>query len=138
MDVDALKQQLVTHEALRLKPYRDSVGKLTIGVGRNLDDRGITRDEAMAMLGNDIANVCLDLDRNAPWWRDMPEPAQRALADMCFNMGWPTLAQFKNMLAALERGHFRTAAEEAVRSKWARQVGTRAMKIAELYREAGR
>ena len=136
MDVDALKAQLVEHEGTRLKPYRDSVGKLTIGVGRNLDDRGIRPSEAMTMLENDIADASLDLDRNAPWWRDMPEPAQRALADMCFNMGWPTLAQFQHMLGALKAGRYLEAAAQAMDSKWARQVGKRAEDIADQFREA--
>lgn len=46
---------LIRHDGLRLKPYRDTRNKLTIGVGRNLDDVGITREEALMLPNNEIA-----------------------------------------------------------------------------------
>ena len=67
MNLAELREQLVIHEGMRLKPYKDSVGKLTIGVGRNLDDVGITEVEALELLENDIHRVMDDLDRNVPW-----------------------------------------------------------------------
>lgn len=137
VNVDKLKADLIRDEDLRLKPYRCTAGKLSIGVGRNLDDVGISEHEALMMLGNDIQWVIEDLDRNAPWWRRMPEPAQRALANMAYNLGWPKLSAFRNMLAALQAGNYETAADEALDSKWARQVGARADRIAALYRESG-
>ena len=76
MDYEKLKLQLIKHEGLRLKPYRDSVGILSIGVGRNLDDVGISEDEAMVLLGNDIIGVFDDLDRECQWWRQMSETRQ--------------------------------------------------------------
>lgn len=69
--LERLKQDLVRDEGKRLKPYKDTVGKLTIGVGRNLDDVGISESEAMALLDSDIAAVFAELDRHVPWWRDM-------------------------------------------------------------------
>ena len=137
VDLTKLKNDLKRDEGLRLKPYRDTVGKLTIGIGRNLDDVGISEREAMALLESDLEWVTSDLDRNAPWWRRMPEPAQRALANMTFNLGWSRLSAFRNMLAALQIADYATAAEEALDSKWARQVGARSERIAALYREAG-
>lgn len=134
--LDQLLQDLIRDEDLREKPYRDSVGKLTIGIGRNLDDRGISRDEAVYLCRNDIAIATGDLDRAVPWWRDLPEPAQRGLANMCFNLGWPRLSAFKKMLAALEAHDFDRAADEALDSKWARQVGERADRIETLFRES--
>lgn len=133
--IDDLRKDLIADEGLRLKPYRCSAGKLTIGVGRNLDDVGITRDEAMHLLDEDIARVQRELDRNVPWWRDLPEPAQRALANMCFNLGWPRLSGFTQMLAHLKLERFGQAAYEALDSTWARQVGARAQRIAKLFRE---
>ena len=129
-----LRAELVRDEGLRLRPYRCSAGALTIGVGRNLDDRGITRAEALAMLDADIGAACDDLDRRAPWWRGLPAPARRGLANMAFNLGWPRLSGFRSMLAALEAGDWDRAADEALDSRWAAQVGDRAQRVAALFR----
>lgn len=137
MDIAKLKDDLTLDEGLRLKPYLDTVGKTTIGIGRNLDDVGISEEEARHLLGNDIEWVLDDLDRTMPWWRTMPEPAQRALANMAFNLGLTRLRSFRNMLTALQAGDYRKAADEALDSRWARQVGPRSDRIAALYRSAG-
>jgi lysozyme len=129
-----LMEDLELDEDVRLKPYRDSVGKLTIGVGRNLDDMGISPDEAQMLLEHDITKVERDLDRNVPWWRQMTEPRQRALLNMCFNLGWPKLAGFKQTLGYLEAGQYAEAATACLDSLWARQVGARAERIATLFR----
>jgi lysozyme len=134
-DPRLLQLDLIRDEGLRLKPYPDSVGKLTIGVGRNLDDRGISRDEALILCANDVAVAAGDLDRNASWWRGLSEPRARALMNMAFNLGWPRLAGFKVMLAALEHGDNVSAAREALDSAWAKQVGMRAVRIADLFKE---
>ena len=136
MNKSKLVDDLMRDEGLRLKPYQDTVGKVTIGVGRNLDDVGITAQEAHMLLVNDIAVMESELDRNAFWWRTLPEPAQRALLNMCFNMGWPRLSGFKNMLSALRDGDYDRAAAEALDSRWARQVGARSQRIATLFKES--
>ena len=87
MDIALLKQDLLRDEGLRLKPYLCPAGKRTIGVGRNLDECGITRAEVMMLLENDIAIVGAELDRALPWWRTLPDGPARALANMAFNMG---------------------------------------------------
>lgn len=69
MDIDKLSKELRNDEGVRFKPYRDTVGKLTIGVGRNLDDRGISPGEADYLLANDIRIVCDELDRRLGWWQ---------------------------------------------------------------------
>lgn len=132
----SLRDDLIRDEGLRLKPYRDSVGKLTIGIGRNLDDVGISGAEADYLLMNDIDAAMFSLGHNIEWWDRLPMPARRGLANMCFNLGWPRLSGFRKMLAALEAGDFEKAASEALDSRWARQVGERAERIATLYREA--
>ena len=134
MTFDAIMADLQRDEGLRLKPYRDSVGKLTIGFGRNLDDVGITEREAEILLDNDMAKTFADLDRALPWWRDLPPFQQRGLANMAFNLGLPRLLTFKKMLAALEAGDGERAAIEALDSIWAGQVKGRADRIAYLYR----
>lgn len=136
MNEDALISDLILDEGIRLKPYHDTVGKLTIGIGRNLDDVGITLDEAKYLVENDIARVQMELDNRLRWWRDMPEPCQRALANMAFNLGLPRLLGFSKMLNALEQRQWVQAAEEALDSKWADQVGDRAKRIADRFREA--
>lgn len=133
MNRDQLQEDLILDEGIRLKPYRCTAGKLTIGVGRNLDDVGISVSEAHQLLDNDIAAAALSLDRNIGWWGDLPEPARRGLLNMAFNLGWPRLSKFKGMLAALQAGDFNLAAAEALDSQWATQVGARATRIAHLF-----
>lgn len=135
LQVEMLVGELKRDEGMRLKPYHDTVGKLTIGIGRNLDDNGISEDEARFLLTNDIASVCNDLDRTLPWWRDLSPNRQRAIVNMGFNLGLPRLRQFRMMLAALEAGDWEAAAEEALNSAWAKQVGDRARRIATMFRE---
>ena len=134
MNLGDLKQQLIRHEALRLKPYKDSVGKLTIGVGRNLDDVGISEAEAMFLLESDIALVCADLDRVFPWWRQLSEIRQLVLADMAFNVGLPKLKGFRKALQAMQEARWDDAATEMLDSMWARQVGPRALRLAQMMR----
>ena len=81
---------------------------------------------------NDIKGVCDDLDRNIPWWRDLSDLRQEALANMCFNLGWHRMSKFKNMLSAMRSGDFERAGVEALDSKWARQVGNRAIRIKDM------
>ena len=132
MNLSAIKEQLVRHEGLRLKPYKDTVGKLTIGVGRNLDDVGISEQEAMILLDQDLIRVMVGLDRDCQWWRGMTEARQMALADMCFNLGITRLLGFKNTLAAMREGRWDDAAKEMLDSKWSQQVGRRAITLAEM------
>lgn len=130
MDIDALKQQLIMHEGLKLTPYRCTAEKLTIGVGRNLDDVGITQDEAEYLLDNDILRCCDDLDRNMSWWRDLSETRQRVLVDMVFNLGISRFMKFQNAIDAMANGNYAGAAAEMLDSRWADQVGQRAMRLA--------
>lgn len=137
INMDRLTEALKRDEGYRRSAYEDSEGLLTIGIGRMIDqthDGGVTEAEAQYLLTNDLVSVFTDLDRNASWWRQMPALGQEALANMCFNLGWPRLSKFQNMLSALEEGDFDKAANEALDSRWATQVGARAERIAELFR----
>jgi len=117
-----------------LHPYIDTAGKLTIGYGRNLDDRGISQAEADFLFDNDFANCQRELS-DCDWYRDQPEGVQAALINMCFNLGLPRLKGFKRMIAALEAKNYTLAALEALDSKWATQVGQRAKDVAVMLRE---
>lgn len=142
-----LTDDLIRDEGLKLFPYDDATGKtigkgeplqgkITIGIGHNLTDRGITSDEAKFLLKTDLELIAFDLDRFLPWWRQMPEPWRRGLANMAYNLGIPKLLGFKKMLTALEQGKGDEAAKEALDSTWAReQVGERAERIAALFRQ---
>ena len=117
---------LLRDEGLKLKPYRCSQGALTIGIGRNLDAKGITRGEAERMLRNDIDEALEECQKNIAGWYDLARPAQRALINMCFQLGWPRLSGFKRMFAAISAGDWLNAAHEAMDSRWAEQTPVRA------------
>lgn len=134
MDKKRLYEQLELHEGKKSKPYKDTVGKLTIGIGRNLDDRGITEEEIVFLFGTDVALVEKDLDKNLKWWRDMSEVRQRVLADMCFNLGITKLLTFKNTLEAMRTGRYNDAASGMLNSLWAKQVKGRAVRLANMMR----
>lgn len=131
--------QLKRDEGLRLTPYKDTVGKLTIGYGRNLDDKGITKAEAEYMLTNDLADASVDLRRALPWTDGLDPIRRGVLVNMVFNMGVGNekkgLLSFKGMLAAIQAGHYETAAIHMLASKWAVQVGDRARRLAQQMRE---
>jgi lysozyme len=135
LDFEKVMGDLLTDEGVRGKPYRDSVGKLTIGVGRNLDDVGITIEEARFLLRNDILSAIANLDRFLPWWRNMDDVRQRVLVNMMFNLGPGKLLDFKNTLELLRCGQYMDAANAMLQSKWAKQVGARAQRLALMVRD---
>lgn len=128
----SIEDLLIYHEGLRLKPYTDTANKLTIGVGRNLDDVGITKEEAMLLLNHDLNRVTNQLDSKIPWWRELSHVRQNVLISMAFNLGVSGLMQFRSMLSALQDGDYAAAAQEMLASRWASQVGNRAMELAYL------
>lgn len=149
MDITLLVRELVRDEGLRLSPYHCTAGKLTTGVGRNLDgnpltaeeqahvghdcrSQSITREQAHYLLINDIYQVTDDLDRNLPWWRDLDDTRKRVLVNMAFNMGIGTLTTFQNTLRMVRTGRYSDASLAMLKSKWAGQVGDRAKRLAKM------
>ena len=130
-DMDKMIEQLVDHEGLELLHYEDSLGIITIGVGRNLEERGISEDEAFYLLGNDIEIIWDELIKQHPIVEDLDDQRQMILLDMAFNMGVPRLGKFKKMWAAIEDGDMIEASKQALDSRWADQVGRRAERLAE-------
>ena len=116
-----LVDELLVDEGLKLRPYVDTVGKITIGVGRNLTDRGITSATALDWLAQDIAECQADL-ATFGWWLTLDGVRCRALLNLRFNLGPNRFRTFKKMLAAIECGDFETAATELDASAWATQV----------------
>ena len=134
MNKNRFIKQMRFHEGVRNKVYKDHLGIETIGVGRNLVDRGLSDEEVDYLLTNDITIVEHELDNGLSWWRDLDEVRQRALADLAFNMGLPRLHGFVKMLDALQRRDYHAAADELLDSKYAKQVGERSNRVAEMIR----
>jgi lysozyme len=134
--MNRIKAQLVRHESLRLKPYRCTAGKLTIGYGRNLDDKGISKSEAYELLANDIRSCGEQLIDEIPEiYSGLDEVRKSVLLNMCFNLGIGGLLEFKNTLAFVAAGDWERAANGMLASKWAKQVGHRAIELSELMRK---
>jgi lysozyme len=124
---------IIRHEGRRTHPYRCSAGRVTIGVGRNLTDRGLSPDEIDLLLANDIAvarKICC-VQFGAAFARATPL-RQMALMSMAFNLGAPRLGGFGRMRAAILAQDWPQAAREAADSRWAAQVGSRADEIAKM------
>jgi len=130
--METLEEQLIRHEGYRRFPYKCSAGKLTIGIGRNIDDVGISKDEAIHLLENDIKQCKYDLHARYPVIKTLDETRQNVLVNMCFNLGIVRIAQFKKMWAALRVQDFPEASRQMLDSKWAKQVGKRADELAEI------
>ena len=134
--MNRIKAQLVKHEGLRLKPYRCTAGKLTIGIGRNLDDCGISQTEAYLLMENDIQNCEKQLlDEIPEIYNPLDEVRKSVLLNMCFNLGIGGLLGFNNTLAFIAAGDWERAANGMLASKWAKQVGRRAIELSELMRK---
>ena len=152
---EKLIDQLILHEGLELKVYKDTLGIDTIGVGRNLEDRGITDGELMHMnllreeihttgiteedarflLGNDIDIVERELLDAHPCMERLDDVRIRVLLDMAFNLGVPRLRKFKNMWAGIHEGDYIRAGDEMMDSRWANQVGARAVRLCKMMKD---
>jgi lysozyme len=150
-DKSILIQKLIYHEGLVLQVYQDTLGIDTIGIGRNLEDRGITDEEledmgianidhvyefgiteadAILLAENDVEIVEDELLRAHPCVDRLDAVRQLILIDMAFNMGVPRLKKFKKMWAAIHDEDFTTASKEMLDSRWANQVKSRSTKLA--------
>jgi len=127
---------LLKHEGYRRFVYTDTVGKQTIGIGRNLEDRGITKDEALYLLENDIVDFTDQLSERLYWFDAAPDKVKLVILDMGFNLGIAGLLSFKNTLEHIKNGQYDLAAKEMLLSKWAQQVGKRAIELSEILKTA--
>ncbi len=134
MDYDIIKNQLLTHEGLQLKPYRCPAGKLTIGVGRNIEDAGISEDEAMMLLEGDI-HACVNDLRNLFESFDMfPENIQHVLIDMRFQLGMTGFLGFRKMIRSVEHKDWPEMVEQMKDSAWYGQTPNRANHLIQMVR----
>ena len=149
IDMNEKIQRLVMHEGCELMPYTCPAGYLTIGVGRNLETNplteeekracgdyrhGITKNAAFLLLRNDITRVERECKDKIPFYTSLSDERQYALLDMAFNLGVAGLLKFKKMLGAMASGFYEEAAKECLDSKYARDTGKRAKRIAETIR----
>ena len=123
--------QLIRDEGKKNFPYADTVGKLTIGVGRNLIDVGLSDSEVGTLLQNDVAKVTTQVYNKFPWYANLDLVRQGVILNMAFNMGTHGLEGFPLFLRAMAQGDWNTAAGEMLDSLWAKQVGDRAIRLAQ-------
>lgn len=129
---DAGINMLKRHEGLRLKVYKDSVGILTIGYGRNLEGKGISAGEAGVLLIHDILDTETFLQGFFPKWESMTPNRQDALTNMCFNLGTAGFSKFTKTIEFINNEQWEEASLAMLQSRWAEQVGNRAHELAEL------
>ncbi len=147
---DWIIRRLKFHEGMVLRPYRCPAGKLTIGIGRNIEDNpftaeekkaigdwkhGITENAAYMLLRNDIKRCIAELKQNIDFFPALDIERQYALVDMCFQMGIGGLKKFKNMLKWMKLKQWKAAADECLNSAYAKQTPERAKRIARVIRE---
>ena len=132
MDYKNIAERIKKHEGFSPRPYQCPTGHLTIGYGHNLDANGIDQETAELLLKKDIERAEKNVKNSFIWYLKLTEPRQYVLVDMCFNLGLIGLLKFKKFLAAAEAGNYQTAAKEMLDSKWAVQVGRRAVELAEI------
>ncbi len=120
MDLQKLKISVSKHEDLKLKAYHCPKGRITIGYGRNLEDRGITPLEAQSMLERDLLDIKLELEDSIKFFHKLDHIRQNVLIEMAYNMGVSNLLEFKNTLKFVEKGDFINASVEMLDSQWHR------------------
>ena len=124
---------LVRDEGMVLHSYEDHLGYVTIGVGRLLDKRkggGITEDEAMYLLENDVRRVCADVLEALPWVIRLNEARQAVVYAMCFQLGLRGLLGFRSTLDSMRDERFEHAVEGMKQSLWAKQTPARVKRMA--------
>ncbi len=145
-DMQAMRDFLISHEGLKLRPYRCTAGKLTIGFGHNLEahgvpfgislaeitEKGITREQAISLLESDIMDSVDQFRAKFPWFDNLDTVRQMVLVDMTFNMGLGGVSDFVGTLRDVQAGRYTEASVEMLDSKWATQVGERAQQLSKM------
>jgi lysozyme len=127
-----LTDQIISHEGVKLEPHVGTAGELTIGIGRNLSDRGVSRVEALILLESDIDYYLDRLSNEFSFFATLTSNRKIVLVNMAFNLGVAGLKNFRQMLTALEAGDYRLASAEMLESWWAIHVKNRAVELSDL------
>ena len=145
MNRTRLTAMLVKDEDRRSHAYDDATGKtlktgdtlqgiLTIGVGYNLQERGLPPDIVELLFDRALTEAIQQCIDHIDGFRVLDEVRQHVLVNMCFNLGLTRLKKFEKMFAAIERRDWNAAAAEMLDSRWAKQVGSRAVELARMMR----
>ena len=130
-----LREMLKRHEGVKTHAYKDHLGYVTVGVGRCLDENvglGLADDEIDYLLQNDIDRCRKELDTEYEWFDDLDSVRQEALIDLSFNVGQTRLRGFVKALGHMAESNFEEAGNEFYDSKWATQVGDRALEVCQM------
>ena len=122
MNEKLLRDSLERHEGKRYRPYKDTMGNITIGIGRNLTANGLGEDEINYLFDNDIRNAKLDCATTFSWYTTLDDVRQRVIIELCFNLGLPKLLKFHKMLVYIGMKDYDKASTELADSIWAKQV----------------
>ena len=132
--LDIVTEQLKIDEGVRLMPYKDSVGKLTIGVGRNLTDDGISEDEMELLLKNDVNHAGVTAAFLFNFTDEISDARKAALCNLAFNLGEKTLSTFKTFIDFVLARNWPAAADDLIQTRYATEVGPRAQRICNTLR----
>ena len=139
MNIEALREQLKIDEGVKYEIYKDHLGYPTFGIGHLIteDDpehgepngKEISEDRVNEVFATDVAKFVSESKILFPDLDDLPDVAQQVIVNMAFNMGRPRLSKFKNFIAGVNDRDWTRAAEEMMDSRWATQVGDRAIRL---------
>tara|TARA_R110000772_G_scaffold185613_1_gene296763 strand:- start:1633 stop:2061 length:429 start_codon:yes stop_codon:yes gene_type:complete len=135
--MNRLLETLRRHEGVEYFVYKDHLGYETIGVGRCISPDvglGLSNEEVNYLLLNDVKRCLVELERAFPWFKDLDEVRREAMVNLCFNLGLSRLRKFKKALAAMSEKDYILAASEFLDSRWATQVGNRAIEVTDIIR----
>ena len=140
MNAERIKRQIIRHEGKRISNnrhmlYKCSAGKWTLGYGRNVESRGLSEDEALMLLENDIEDACIDLADIFTQFVAFPENIQLVLVDMRLNLGPGGFRNFKRMISAVKAKDWKQMKVEMIDSKWYADVGQRAINLVKMVDE---
>ena len=132
-----LQLMILHHEGKKAKPYWDNAEppRCTIGIGRNITDKGLSEDEIIHLFNNDLADAIEDVRHCFSCYDQLSRPRQMVLVDMAFNMGRTSLSKFVRFIGAVHRGDWPDAADEMQASKWYKQVGSRGKTLERMMRD---
>lgn len=131
--LELVEKNLIDAEGYETKLYTDSVGKLTIGIGYNIQDLGLPEDIIHVLFKRTVDTAILEAAKIFPSFYKLPESVQAAIIELTFNLGATKLRTFKKFIAAVNAKQWTTAKAELLNSKWAQQVKSRrANRIADM------
>ena len=144
MDIEKLREEIEYDEGNVKSIYLDHLHLPTFGIGHLVRESDpeygwevgtpVSDDRCAEAFNEDIKTVVSDCYKLYPDFDDLPEEAQRIIANMCFNLGYPRLSKFKGMKRGVDARDWQSAADEMVDSRWYRQVTKRADRLEERMR----